>query len=90
MATCANCSSDALYVYEISPDYAIEYCQRHLPKFLYSLRNSGGLKRPEVVVPEPVVEAAPKKAKKTTTPAEEAPTEEATVEETVVEADAVS
>jgi hypothetical protein len=34
MATCANCSSDALYVYQIASNYGINYCQRHLPSFL--------------------------------------------------------
>ena len=34
MANCANCSSDALYVYQLTADYGINYCQRHLPSFL--------------------------------------------------------
>jgi hypothetical protein len=34
MAICANCSSDALYVYQLSANYGINYCQRHLPSFL--------------------------------------------------------
>ena len=34
MAICANCSSDALYVYQLTAEYGINYCQRHLPSFL--------------------------------------------------------
>jgi hypothetical protein len=34
MANCANCSSDALYVYQLTADYGLNYCQRHLPSFL--------------------------------------------------------
>jgi len=83
MAKCANCVSESLYVYQITAGYSIEYCQRHLPKSLYSLRNSGGLSKPKVEVAAPVVEAPVKKAKKTVV-------EEPVVETPVVEDDATS
>ena len=73
MATCANCSSDALYVYQVSSDYGINYCQRHLPSFL----KVGVQPNLFDVVAEPVVEK-PAKAKKT----------EAVAEPEVVEEDA--
>jgi len=69
MATCANCSADALYSYEVAPSYTIPYCQRHLPRFLYSLRNSGALAVPEPeVVDEPVVDTTKKTKKTSDTP----------------------
>jgi len=74
MATCANCSSDALYVYQISSNYGINYCQRHLPSFL-----ARGPQPNLFDVPvEPVVEK-PAKAKKTEAVAE--PVDEVTEED---------
>lgn len=75
MNTCANCSSTAVYVYDISPSFAIYYCARHLPGFLKRRAASGELNIP-VVVPEP------KTTKKKAAPVVEEPTVE---EEPVVE-----
>lgn len=76
MATCANCSSDALYVYQISPKYGINYCQRHLPTFLSRGPQPNLFAAPQ----EPVIENTAK-VKKTKAVAE--PVEEPVVEETV-------
>jgi hypothetical protein len=67
MVTCANCQSEALYTYQINPDYLVHYCQYHLPKFLTSARDAGQLKLVAPVVEEPVAK------KKTTTPVDETP-----------------
>ena len=58
MASCANCSAEALYRYQITDNYGIDYCQKDLPNFLRPLRDAGLLALPE----EPVVE--PKASKK--------------------------
>jgi len=63
MAICANCSSDALYVYQVNSVYGINYCQRHLPSFLSRGPQPNLFAAP---VDEPVV-----------APVEEAPVEEA-------------
>jgi len=60
MANCANCSSDALYVYQITSDYGINYCQRHLPSILSRGHQPNLFAAP---VEESVVEA-PSKGKK--------------------------
>jgi hypothetical protein len=61
MATCANCTGDALYTYTISDGYRINYCQYHLPRFLLPARAAGMLPLFE----EPVEK--PAKAKKAVT-----------------------
>lgn len=68
MATCANCSSDALYVYQLSPKYGINYCQRHLPTFLSRGPQPNLFSAPE----EPVVKSTAK-SKKTEAVAEPEP-----------------
>lgn len=59
MAKCANCSSEAFYTYAITKSYGIDYCSRHVPKFLQGQKKAGmlPLRRPvvEVVVDEPLV-----------------------------------
>lgn len=60
MATCANCSSDALYVYQIASNYGINYCQRHLPSFLSRGPQPNLFEAP---VEEPVVETKTKSKK---------------------------
>ena len=39
MATCANCSKDAVYTYQPGPEFSIHYCPYHLPKFLTRTEN---------------------------------------------------
>jgi hypothetical protein len=70
MAKCANCANDALYVYQITTDFDIKYCQYHLPRTLGKKGAVG------VSVIEPVVEPAPTPApKKKAEPVVEAPAE---------------
>lgn len=75
MNTCANCDVAAVYVYDITPSFALYYCGKHLPAFLKKRAASGELNIP-VVVPEP------KTTKKKAAPVveepavEETPTEE--------------
>ena len=62
MAKCANCSKDALYSYNVSSDFVINYCQSHLPRFLYTRTGDILANRIEVVNPtvvEPEVEVLP-------------------------------
>jgi hypothetical protein len=66
MASCANCSSDALYVYQITAEYGLNYCQRHLPSFLSRGPQPNLFAAP---VEAPVVEA-PAKGKKSQAVAE--------------------
>ena len=70
MATCANCTSDSLYVYEVTDTFNIPYCQYHLPVFLHKLQKSGLLKTTdefEAVKAEALAAVAPKTSKKTVT-----------------------
>lgn len=74
---CANCPAEALYGYKVTTDFVIHYCDKHLPKFLFSQKTAGLLK---IEVPAPVVTTSSKKKTDpvvTETPAEEAPTEDA-------------
>jgi len=82
MVKCANCSNDALYVYQVTESFGINYCQYHLPRFLHDQRNGGLLAAPVQSEPElPVVEEAPKTKKKAV--AEETPVvDEVPLEET--------
>ena len=79
MAKCANCANEAFYTYAITAAFGIDYCSRHVPKFLQAQKNAGMLAlrvetpvvpepivEPEIVVEEPVVEPAPTPKKKTT------------------------
>jgi hypothetical protein len=54
MATCANCSNDAVYTYQPGPEFSLHYCQYHLPKFLTRTENPPVVlyKEEEVKVPE--------------------------------------
>ena len=85
MITCANCSREALYTYQVSDAYLIHYCQNHLPKFLVNKKNAGLLPLispapvVEAVVEEPVVEETVKASKK------KAVSEETVVEDTPTE-----
>ena len=71
MAICANCSKEAIYTYNVTAEYLIQYCQSHLPKFLYAQRDAGLLPSAVVEVVEEVVEPAkPSKKKDVATEAE--------------------
>jgi hypothetical protein len=61
MATCANCTNTALYTYQVTEDFGIDYCQYHLPTFLSKLKYTGALK-PKAVEPVVEVKATKKKA----------------------------
>lgn len=39
MVTCANCTNEALYVYKPGPEFSLNYCQYHLPRFLTRSEN---------------------------------------------------
>lgn len=61
MTTCANCKSEAVHQYRVTPEFKIDYCNAHLPNFLRAQQKAGLLKPlpvvvEEVVVEEPVVE----------------------------------
>jgi hypothetical protein len=62
---CANCNSDALYVYQITLGTEILYCDKHLPAFLNDRKNAGLLPTTDAYkaiisnYTSPVVEAAP-------------------------------
>ena len=67
--TCANCESLALYVYQITHETHILYCNKHLPKFLEPLRKAGNLKTTDEFQRlreslTPTSEEEPKKKKK--------------------------
>lgn len=67
MAKCANCASEAFYTYAITTDFGIDYCSRHVPKFLHAQKVSGMMPLRTPVV-EVVEEApAPKTTRKKTT-----------------------
>ena len=91
MTTCANCTSPAAWIYEITPSHTIPYCSVHLPKFLNDRKNAGLLKRSDEMVQEQsdAFEAlAPKSSKKSSkaTVVEETPVvEEVPAEETPAE-----
>lgn len=84
MTTCANCSHEAVYTYEVTPSYLIHYCYRHLPGFLHNQKSTGSIalkveveaprtsrrRTAEAVVEEPVVEEVVE------TPVEEEPVDE--------------
>ena len=41
---CAHCSNPALFIYEITPDVNVKYCDNHLPRFLEPRKKAGLLK----------------------------------------------
>lgn len=82
MITCANCSNEALYTYQITDDFNIHYCQYHLPRFLTAKKNAGEL---PLMVPREIPEEQPKTSKKKAAdPVVEEPVAEPVVEETPV------
>jgi hypothetical protein len=46
---CANCSKDAFYIYQITGNKQILYCNTHLPKFLEQAKKAGLLKTTEAL-----------------------------------------
>ena len=76
MIKCANCEVEALYTYQINPDYLVHYCQYHLPRFLTAARDAGQLNLVLPVVETPAPVPTKKKAS--------APVEEVLVDETPV------
>lgn len=56
MTTCANCKSEAVHQYRVTPEFKIDYCNSHLPNFLRGQQKAGLLKPAVVVVEEAVVE----------------------------------
>lgn len=88
MLTCANCDKDALYTYEVTDTFVINYCEYHLPRFLHTMKNGGMLKTTASFANEAAdalaalaVVEAPKPSKKKTTVVEEAPVEETPTEQ---------
>ena len=59
MATCANCSAGAFYVYAVNPDFPTYFCSVHLPKFLKDQRHGGAVKRYEAPAPKSTKKSAP-------------------------------
>jgi hypothetical protein len=81
--TCANCSAPALYTYKVSVTKGIDYCGKHLPRFLEARRKAGLLTLTEqhgVALDEAMTKLSKSKKKKT----------EPVVEEPVVEEEPVS
>jgi hypothetical protein len=76
MASCANCTTTSKYEYKVAASLTINYCDKHLPRFLYSAKKAGLLtpKPVEVVVETP--KASKKKAVAEEPTVEETPTEE--------------
>lgn len=56
MAKCANCANEAFYTYALTKDFGIDYCSRHVPRFLHSQKVSGmlPLRKEELIVEETV------------------------------------
>jgi len=44
---CANCDSDALYVYRVTLNKSVYYCGKDLPKFLEDRKKAGLLQLTE-------------------------------------------
>ena len=97
MAKCANCDLDSFYTYSVGDSLTIEYCSKHIPRFLTTPSPTAALvaaqaeafaelnaAAAEASVEEAVVEEtpAPKSSKKK---ADTAPVEEAPVEEAPVD-----
>ncbi len=74
---CANCKKDAFYIYQITEDAQILYCNTHLPKFLEQAKKAGLLKTTEAL--KSVLEEGFKKI--TNTPVVEPEVEETPVAE---------
>ena len=76
MATCANCSADRKYEYKVTQAMSINYCEKHLPRFLQSFKKAGLLTPTPVEVAVETPKTSKKKAAAADAPTEETPTEE--------------
>jgi cell division septation protein DedD len=74
---CANCKKDAFYIYQLTENAQILYCNTHLPKFLEQAKKAGLLKTTEAL--KSVLEEGFKKI--TNTPVVEPEVEETPVAE---------
>ena len=74
---CANCKKDAFYIYQITENAQILYCNTHLPKFLEQAKKAGLLQTTEAL--KSVLEEGLKKI--TNTPVVEPEVEETPVAE---------
>jgi len=74
---CANCKKDAFYIYQITENAQILYCNTHLPKFLEHAKKAGLLQTTEAL--KSVLEEGLKKI--TNTPVVELEVEETPVAE---------
>jgi cell division septation protein DedD len=74
---CANCKKDAFYIYQVTGNSQILYCNTHLPKFLEQAKKAGLLKTTEAL--KSVLEEGFKKI--TNTPVVEPEVEETPVAE---------
>ena len=74
---CANCKKDAFYIYQITENAQILYCNTHLPKFLEQAKKAGLLQTTEAL--KSVLEEGFKKI--TNTPVVEPEVEETPVAE---------
>jgi hypothetical protein len=75
MATCANCSNDAFFIYQVTDSYGIDFCSAHVPNFLRSEKYAASL----ITLDLPVItETTPvsQKKKSVETVVEETPTED--------------
>lgn len=92
MIKCANCPAQAVYTYAITATRGINYCHRHVPKFLNSQKRSGMLAlrtaAPIIESSEPIAKPVPPKTtKKKPKVVVEEPVIDAIVEEEPVVAD---
>ena len=75
---CANCKNDAFYIYQLTVNTQILYCNTHLPKFLEQAKKAGLLKTTESF--KSVMEEGLKKIASMSKEVEEASKEEPVLE----------
>jgi hypothetical protein len=85
MATCANCQNEASYRHQYATSFGTNYCQYHLPAFLYKARDLGILALPVEAVAEVIEEPVVKTSKKKVVEAVVEPVVEAVAEEPIEE-----
>jgi hypothetical protein len=82
MATCANCSNEAFFIYQVTDSYAIDFCSAHVPNFLRSEKYAASLITLDLpVITETTPVSQKKKSVETVveeTPAEDPESEDAT------------
>jgi hypothetical protein len=62
VATCANCSNEAFFVYQVTDSYGIDFCSAHVPNFLRSEKYAASLVTLELPVIEEPVPTSKKKS----------------------------